>query len=239
MKTQSGITRITKAAIMILILTVTVQTGFGQIMGIYMKTPKKSVFKNKYKCQHVGIQKVKQVKVRHSKKSEKPMQAITLTTETITASIKKTEPEFSIQPEVLLENTKPVVKEVVENEVKDSTPLQSMRLLPLPVYFRYDSYRLDIIDLTQIALAVNYVKEGHSITLIGHTDNWGSERYNETLSFKRANIIKEIMVKLGCNPELITAKGEGEKYPIATNEHEEGRQNNRRVEFLIAPVNAN
>ena len=238
MKTQSGINRITKAAIMILVLTMTVQTGFGQIMGIYIKTPKKSTFKNKYKCQQVGVQKVKPVKVRHSKKSEKPMQAIILTTENITASIKKTESEY-IQPTIVLENTKPVVKEVTENEVKDSTPVQSMRLLPLPVYFRYDSYRLDIIDLTQIALAVNYVKEGNSITLIGHTDNWGSERYNEVLSFKRANIIKDMMVKLGCNPDLITAKGEGEKYPIATNEHEEGRKNNRRVEFLIAPLSAN
>jgi outer membrane protein OmpA-like peptidoglycan-associated protein len=237
MKTKSGITRITKAALLILVLTMTVQTGFGQILGIYSKAPKKSGFKNKYKCQEVGIQKVKHIKVRSSKKREKPIQAITLRTETITASIKKTEPEYSIQPTIVLENTIPVVK---ENEVKDSTPVQpGMKLLPLPVYFRYDSYRLDIIDLTQIALAVNYVKEGHALTLIGHTDNWGSERYNETLSFKRASIIKDIMVKLGCNPELITAKGEGEKYPIATNEHEEGRQNNRRVEFLITPLNVN
>jgi outer membrane protein OmpA-like peptidoglycan-associated protein len=233
MKTKSGINRITKATILILVLTMTVQTGFGQIMGIYIKTPKKSVFKNKYKCQQIGIQKVKHVKLSHSKKSEKPIQAIILTTENITASIKQTETKYIIQPKVILENIKPEVKE----EQKDSTPVQNMRLLPLPVYFRYDSYRLDIIDLTQIALAVNYVKEGNLITLVGHTDDWGSERYNETLSFKRATIIKEIMVKLGCNPTLITAKGEGEKYPIATNEHEEGRKNNRRVEFLIAPLN--
>ncbi len=104
----------------------------------------------------------------------------------------------------------------------------------MPVYFRYDSYRLDIIDLSQIALAVTYVKEGHAITLVGHTDNWGSEQYNEILSDKRANIIRDMMIELGCNPELIKAQGEGEKYPVAPNDHHEGRQSNRRVEFLIA-----
>jgi len=213
-----------------------IQSGYGQLIGItFLKPFKKHGFKTKYKCEQIGIQKVKHIKNRNTPKNERPIQAITLTNETITASIKKVEPTLTIQPKQEIESTKPLLeKVVVENKITDSVATQTKKLLPLPVYFRYDSYRMDIIDLTQIALAVNYVKEGHSILLVGHTDNWGSEQYNEVLSFKRANIIKDMMVKLGCKPELIVAKGEGEKYPSHTNEHEEGRKNNRRVEFIIS-----
>jgi outer membrane protein OmpA-like peptidoglycan-associated protein len=235
MKTISGINRITKATMILVLIVLMIQTGFGQLSGVYSKNSKKKSLRKKYKCEHIGVQKVKHIQGR-SKQIEQIL-VINNSNETITASLTKTDSEL-IQPKIELKEIKtPVETESKEEEKKDSVNTKTIRLLPLPVYFRYDSYRLDIIDLTQIALAVTYVKEGHSITLIGHTDNWGSEKYNEVLSAKRANIIRDMMIELGCKPELISAKGEGEKYPVATNEHEAGRQNNRRVEFLIA-VNA-
>ena len=215
----------TKAAI-ILLLVMTIQTGFGQVFGIYSK--KKSLRK-KYKCENIGVQKVKHLQWRS--KTIKTISRITPSNEILLASISKNENEKIIP---IIEQERNTEENLSEKETKKDTSIEKLRPLPIPVYFRYDSYRLDIIDLTQIALAVTYVKEGYSVQLVGHTDNWGSEKYNEILSLKRANIIRDMMIELGCKPELIAAKGEGEKYPADTNEHHEGRQSNRRVEFLIA-----
>ncbi len=229
MKSKSGIIRITKAAI-VLVLIMTVQTGFGQVFGIYSSNKvKKKALRKTYKCAKVGVQKVKHIQGRT--KNVKAIPSMT-SNQIILASLSETSPVIENKVVELIENASPVVE--FSDEKKDTVSQKTMRLLPLPVYFRYDSYRMDIIDLTQIALAVTYVKEGHSITLVGHTDNWGSEKYNDVLSDKRANIIRDMMIELGCKPELIKAKGEGEKYPTHTNDHEEGRLNNRRVEFLIA-----
>ena len=225
MKTKSGFTRIIKAALFLALITM-VQTGSGQFLGLGHSN-KKSL-KRTYKCDKIGVQKVKHIQGRA--KYIAPAVIAIADNETALASL----PDAETAVNIIKSEEKPV--EIINNKVeekKDTIPVRA-RLLPLPVYFRYDSYRLDIIDLTQIALAVEYVKEGYSVTLTGHTDNWGSERYNKVLSGKRANIIRDMMIELGCKPELVIAKGEGEKYPAATNEHAEGRQSNRRVEFLIA-----
>ena len=229
MKTKSGIYRMTKAAI-ILLLVMTVQVSFGQVFGVLVQHSKKKSLKRTYKCHKVGVQKVKHIQGRA--KEVRAIASINKSNEIIMASLADSKPELT-QPVIQLEETNKL-EESRKEERKDTIAEKTIRLLPLPVYFRYDSYRLDIIDLSQIALAVSYVKEGHSITLIGHTDNWGSEQYNAVLSDKRANIIRDMMIELGCKPELIVAKGEGEKYPADTNEHHEGRQSNRRVEFIIA-----
>jgi len=226
MKTKSGKFRTIKAALVVLIMvTLTGSLGYGQLIGFNGKLPKKSI-RTQYKCKHVGVQKVKQAKFKIKSKEEIPTLVWNKNTETVTVSLTNSiivvEPKFEA----------PIEPVVVVEEKEES----KLRLLPEPVYFRYDSYRLDIIDLTQIALAVNYVNEGKAILLVGHADNWGSEQYNHVLSLKRATIIRDMMVKLGCNPDLITVKGEGEKSPITTNDHHEGRQNNRRVEFILSEL---
>jgi len=67
----------------------------------------------------------------------------------------------------------------------------------------------------------------------GHTDNVGSRTANVNLSRNRANAVKAYLVKAGISAERITAKWYGPDKPIATNDTEEGRQRNRRVEMTI------
>lgn len=71
------------------------------------------------------------------------------------------------------------------------------------------------------------------IELAGHTDNVGSDTDNLSLSQNRVNAVKEYLVRSGINAARLTAKGYGESRPIAPNTTEEGRQQNRRVDFTI------
>lgn len=75
-----------------------------------------------------------------------------------------------------------------------------------------------------------------SIEIVGHTDSTGPEAYNQLLSERRAETVKEALVGLGVNAGLISAAGEGETNPIADNATSEGRASNRRVTITVEGV---
>lgn len=72
-----------------------------------------------------------------------------------------------------------------------------------------------------------------NVLVEGHTDATGADDYNMTLSRNRANAVATYLVDKGVRPARITAVGYGENQPIDSNETEEGRQQNRRVEVAI------
>jgi OOP family OmpA-OmpF porin len=65
----------------------------------------------------------------------------------------------------------------------------------------------------------------------GHTDSMGSEEYNQGLSERRAQAVEKYIEEHGIDADRYTIKGYGESNPIASNDTEEGRQENRRVEL--------
>ncbi|PIU57700.1 MAG: hypothetical protein COS89_03870, partial [Deltaproteobacteria bacterium CG07_land_8_20_14_0_80_38_7] len=67
----------------------------------------------------------------------------------------------------------------------------------------------------------------------GHTDWIGSDAYNEKLSDKRANAVRDYLIKKGIAEERLVAKGFGESRPIADNNTTQGRALNRRTDFII------
>ena len=71
------------------------------------------------------------------------------------------------------------------------------------------------------------------IKIIGHTDNVGKDAANQKLSDGRANAVMKELIERGIDKNRIQAEGRGESQPIDTNDTEEGRQNNRRVEIEI------
>lgn len=71
------------------------------------------------------------------------------------------------------------------------------------------------------------------IQVIGHTDSKGTENYNQSLSERRANAVISYLRTDGIASPRLTAIGKGESDPIAANETEDGRAQNRRVEFVI------
>jgi len=71
------------------------------------------------------------------------------------------------------------------------------------------------------------------ILIAGHTDNVGTEQYNMTLSQQRANAVATVLKANNVTNSRLTVLGYGEKTPVADNNMEAGREQNRRVEFAI------
>jgi outer membrane protein OmpA-like peptidoglycan-associated protein len=71
------------------------------------------------------------------------------------------------------------------------------------------------------------------IELGGHTDNVGDKKMNQVLSDNRAKAVYSYLVQKGISKERLTTKGYGDTLPIATNDTEEGRAENRRTEFKV------
>lgn len=74
------------------------------------------------------------------------------------------------------------------------------------------------------------------VHVVGHTDSVGSEDYNEQLSRARAQSVGQYLRERGVDGNRIIYYGEGEMRPIASNETEDGRRRNRRVEIYIKPI---
>ena len=71
------------------------------------------------------------------------------------------------------------------------------------------------------------------VVITGHTDNVGSDKFNQALSLKRAQTVKNWLVKKGIASNRMRTVGKGEKEPVADNNTEEGRSQNRRMEFYV------
>ncbi|HKN30858.1 MAG TPA: OmpA family protein [Roseiarcus sp.] len=74
---------------------------------------------------------------------------------------------------------------------------------------------------------------GHVLEIAGYTDSSGNPAKNVTLSQKRAEAVRDELIKDGVNPDMLVAKGYGSAHPIASNDTPEGRLRNRRIEFHI------
>ncbi|MBV9181041.1 MAG: OmpA family protein, partial [Acidobacteria bacterium] len=75
---------------------------------------------------------------------------------------------------------------------------------------------------------------GLHLQVEGHTDSVGSDEYNQQLSEKRAQAVREYFIQQGISSDAIEAHGFGKTQPIASNETVEGRQQNRRVELVLS-----
>ena len=78
----------------------------------------------------------------------------------------------------------------------------------------------------------NYIEaKNEKISIIGYTDSKGTKEYNKELSLRRAESLEEKLIDLGLSPDkIIETKGNGDNNPIASNDTEEGRAINRRIE---------
>lgn len=103
------------------------------------------------------------------------------------------------------------------------------------IYFDFDKTTLKNESFVELNKVVDFLKQNNTveIEIAGHTDNKGSDDYNENLSQGRSQAVVDYIISQGIESFRLSAHGYGEAKPIDTNDSEEGRANNRRVEFTV------
>ncbi len=103
------------------------------------------------------------------------------------------------------------------------------------VLFQTNETSLLPASYSELDILVKHLKRhpGNEIEIYGHTDNSGNEEINRKLSEGRAKAVADYLVLKEIDLTRITYKGFGSSKPVSTNDTEEGKQQNRRVEFMI------
>ncbi len=103
------------------------------------------------------------------------------------------------------------------------------------IYFDSDSAHLNGETREMLVPIAAQLKaaDDYLIEVIGHTDSTGSAEHNRRLSLARALSVYDELINLGVSKERLVASGKGEQEPIATNDTEEGKRKNRRIEFKL------
>lgn len=103
------------------------------------------------------------------------------------------------------------------------------------VFFDYDKSTLREESFLELNRLVQFMNDNKNIQIeiSGHTDNQGGDDYNMRLSSERAKSVLEYLTKNGISGKMLISKGYGKTKPVASNDMEEGRQQNRRVEVKI------
>jgi len=110
--------------------------------------------------------------------------------------------------------------------------------LVLHVNFDFDKSTVRPADVAELKKAIDFIKKypANDVSIEGHTDSKGTDKYNQALSERRAAAVKAYLLKHGeidSRKDTITTTGLGESKPIADNKTEKGRFENRRVEILV------
>jgi outer membrane protein OmpA-like peptidoglycan-associated protein/Tol biopolymer transport system component len=132
--------------------------------------------------------------------------------------------------EKVYERNEPYLKDI---------PLQPIKIgetiILRNIFYAYNSYKLEDRSKIELDKVIQLMKENPLlvIEISGHTDNTGTPEYNQGLSEKRAVSVKTYLSEHGISPVRMTAVGYGLTKPIASNDTEDGRSENRRTELKI------
>lgn len=104
---------------------------------------------------------------------------------------------------------------------------------PKTVLFDFGSHDLDMNDRMMLDAVVERMGKSKRIELTGYTCNIGPDQVNQALSENRALAVKAYLMQKGIEESRIAAWGKGKRNPVASNDEEETRMMNRRVEMKI------
>ncbi|MDH5609625.1 MAG: OmpA family protein, partial [Cyclobacteriaceae bacterium] len=166
----------------------------------------------------------------------------------------RTVPDQPVEPQVIPMQSRSVPNAVIHsiegnksryNEFeKDYTTIANLgtkyrtagKAIAHNVYFDFGTSLLKRESETILYEILQFLQRSPSLVveIAGHTDNMGPESVNEWLSQRRAQSVRNWLLKNGISPDQVKSKGYGSKQPLASNDDEtEGRELNRRIEVLI------
>ena len=132
--------------------------------------------------------------------------------------------------QVQSEEITPVIKNIVLAPIEVGVTVRLKN-----IYFDFDKTTLKSESFVELDKVVDFLKQNPSveIEIAGHTDSKGADTYNQSLSQGRSQSVVDHLVSEGIEVSRLTAHGYGESKPLESNDTEEGRANNRRVEFTV------
>ncbi len=132
----------------------------------------------------------------------------------------------------------------LEAQLRDMEAQQTERGLLVTlgdVLFAFNKAELSTQAAPRLDKLANFLKQfpDRKLLIEGYTDSVGGDSYNQELSDRRAQAVRDALVQRGVETRRITARGYGKAYPVADNASPEGRAMNRRVEIVIADEKGN
>jgi len=133
------------------------------------------------------------------------------------------------------------IKDVIKESIKEKKEIKiDFEKLVKESLFDFDSDEISQDSYAGLDLVAEFLKENPNVTVKveGHTDNVGSEIYNQDLSERRAKSVANYIIDKGVDADRVSTEGFGFSKPIADNDSDEGRAQNRRTElvFTVNPV---
>jgi len=119
----------------------------------------------------------------------------------------------------------------------EAPPPAPKKIVLRGVNFDFDKSNIRADAAPVLDEAASILKENSSVrvSVEGHTDSVGTDAYNQALSLRRANAVKAYLVKQGVSADRLQVRGLGESTPVASNDTNDGRAQNRRVELKVLP----
>ena len=123
----------------------------------------------------------------------------------------------------------------IEKNIELNQLVAGSKIVLKNIFFDFDLATLRLESTSELNRLVKLIKQypAMKIEISGHTDNKGSDQYNQKLSENRAKSVVDYLVEKGISKDQLVFAGYGEAQPMSTNDTEEGRQLNRRIEFKI------
>ncbi|WP_456489241.1 OmpA family protein [Caminibacter pacificus] len=112
------------------------------------------------------------------------------------------------------------------------------KLASIVIYFDFDKYNIRQDQWPKVEELAKLIKENpsnYTVRIEGNCDEWGTEEYNYALGLKRANSVKNALIKLGVDPKKLTVISYGELNPVCTAHAKWCWRKNRRDNFTYLP----
>ena len=151
-------------------------------------------------------------------------------------SVEKAPQNIAKSPEKKTQKSFTKLEDLKVNKSKNRMPTENLTKMKfLDINFKSDQFIIPDEDIDKLKDFAKYLKEnkGYQAIIYSHTDSTGGERKNRLLSQNRANSIKKGLEKSGVRSTRLTAIGKGELEPLESNNFENGRNKNNRIEVLI------
>jgi outer membrane protein OmpA-like peptidoglycan-associated protein len=146
---------------------------------------------------------------------------------------KNNKPPERKSPNAIFE-TEPVVAKNTEQTSAEKPDINKTQILRY-VYFETGKARLKPESTAELDQLLSLLEQNPELKIVvsGHTDNTGDEKANLRLSQLRAEAVTDYLSNKGIAKDRLSARGYGSSKPVTSNDTEEGRNQNRRVEFVI------